>query len=127
MLAANKGKLQMALRNSEDKEEAQVTPVDDKIFDDMLSSMGQEKEEPKPAEPPKKAPEPDFKQFLNAAAPATKAPEPTEEVWAIEIFEGETKRIETIKRPLPKEGATKPAVSEPVDQSPTDIPTVQAG
>lgn len=129
MLAANKGKLQMALRNSEDKEEAQVSAVDDKIFDDLLSSKGQEKEEPlpKPAEPPKKAPEPDFKQFLNTAAPAPKALEPTEEVWAIEIFEGETKRIETIKRPLPKEGATKPPVSEPVDQSPTDIPTVQAG
>jgi hypothetical protein len=45
-------------------------------------------------------------------------------VWAIEIFEGDTKRVETIKRPILKGGATAPPVTEPGAQSPTDKPAV---
>jgi len=114
MLAASKGKLQMSLRNSEDRSEAQVAAVDDKIFDELASSMGVEKEEAKPkvTEPPKK-PEPDFKQFLQAAGPAPVRAEPTEEVWAIDIYEGDKKRVETIKRPLPKRGETEAKISQP--------------
>jgi hypothetical protein len=47
-------------------------------------------------------------------------------VWAIEIYEGETKRIEIIKRPTLKGGATVSPVSEPATQSPTDKPVVGA-
>src|SRR5262245_41197896 len=95
MLAASKGKLQMALRNGEDKEHAQVPTVDDRIFDEIASSKGADKDElSKKPEDEKKAKEAEVKQFLQAASPAA-----DEEVWAIEIFEGDTKRVETIKRP----------------------------
>ena len=129
MLAASKGKLQMSLRNSEDRGEAQVAAVDDKIFDELATSMGVEKEEAKPkaAEPPKKNPEPEFKQFLQAAGPAPVRAEPTEEVWAIEIYEGDKKRVETIKRPLPKRGETEPKISQPAAPQSSDKPAVEAG
>ena len=95
MLASSKGKLQMSLRNSEDRGEGNVAIVDDKIFDELATSMGLDKEEAKPKEPdpPKKNPEPEFKQFLQAASPAPVKAEPTEEVWAIEIYEGDKKRV----------------------------------
>src|SRR5258708_11822166 len=81
MLAASKGKLQMSLRNSEDRGETQRPAVDDKIFDELASSMGLEKEEPKvkAAEEPKKNTEPEFKQILEAASPDPVRAEPTEE------------------------------------------------
>ena len=122
MLAANKGKLQMALRNSEDKDEAKVATVDDQIFDEIMASKGAEKEA-KPAEEPKKEPAPDLSKFLQAAAPPS---EPEEEVWAIEIFEGDSRRVETIKMPAPKGGTTKPQAAEPEGQSPTEKPAAQA-
>jgi pilus assembly protein CpaB len=127
MLAATKGKLQMSLRNSEDRGEAQVAAVDDKIFDELATSMGLEKEEvkPKAAEPAKKAPEPEFKQFLQAGTPARA--EPTEEVWAIEIYEGDKKRVETIKRPLPKRSETEPTITPPAEPQSSDKPAVEAG
>jgi len=123
MLAASKGKLQMALRNGEDREHAQVATVDDRIFDEIASSKGVDKDElsKKPGDEEKKAKEADVKQFLQAASPAA-----DEEVWAIEIFEGDTKRVETIKRPTLKGGATSPPVSEPALPSPTDKPAVGA-
>jgi pilus assembly protein CpaB len=125
MLASNKGKLQMALRNSEDKEHAKAVAVDDHIFDEIQSTKGAETEEPgrKPVEVVKKAPEPEFKA---AASPAPAPNAPSEEVWAIEIYEGETKRVEIIKRPTLKGGATVSPVSEPATQSPTDKPVVGA-
>ena len=72
MLASSKGKLQMALRNSEDKDQAKVAAVDDKIFDELQATKGPEKEEPatEAGGTPKRSPEPDFKQFLQAASPA---------------------------------------------------------
>jgi pilus assembly protein CpaB len=129
MLAASKGKLQMSLRNSEDRGEAQVPAVDDKIFDELATSMGVEKEElkPKAAEPPKKNPEPDFKQFLQAAGPAPVRAEPTEEVWAIEIYEGDKKRVETIKRPLPKRGESDTKPSQPAESQSSDKLPAEAG
>ena len=124
MLAASKGKLQMALRNGEDKAEVHVAPVDDKIFDELQASTGKDKDdfEKKPVETEKKATE--LKQFLQAAAPVTGSPD--EEVWAIEIFEGETKRVETIKRPTLKGGGATSPVTQPVKQSPTDKPAAGA-
>src|SRR4029453_7530082 len=71
MLASSKGKLQMALRNGEDKEHAQVATVDDRIFDEIASSKGVDKEEV----PEKKAKEAEVKQFLQAASPAGAAEE----------------------------------------------------
>jgi pilus assembly protein CpaB len=129
MLASSKGKLQMALRNSEDRGDAHVAAVDDKIFDELAASMGLEKEEPKPkpAEEPKKNPEPEFKQFLQSAGPAPVRAEPTEEVWAIEIYEGDKKRVETIKRPLPKRGEKEPTISQPAAPQSNDNPAVEAG
>jgi pilus assembly protein CpaB len=118
MLAANKGKLQMALRNGEDKSSPHVAAVDDKIFDEIAASKGTEKEDPtkQPTDGDKKKTE-ELKQFLQASAPGAKA-DADEEVWAIEIFEGDTKRVETIKRPTLKGGA--PAA--PGKPSPTDKP-----
>ena len=128
MLAASKGKLQMSLRNSEDRDNAQVAAVDDKIFDELPTSIGLEKEElkPKAAEPLKPIPEPNFKQFLAAGAAVTPA-EPTDEVWTIFIYEGDKKRAETIKRALPKRGETEPTISQPAVPQSTDQPAVEAG
>jgi pilus assembly protein CpaB len=128
MLASNKGKLQMALRNGEDKESGKVAPVDDKIFEELASSKGADKEDPdkKPVEAAKKPVEKEFNKFLQAANPATSQPDEGMEVWAIEIFEGDTKRVETIKRPTLKGGATTAPVSEPAQQPPTDKPVVGA-
>jgi pilus assembly protein CpaB len=128
MLAANKGKLQMALRNGEDKAEVHVAAVDDKIFDEMQATKGADKEDldKKPADSGKKPAEKELKQFLQAASPAPSQPGAGEEVWAIEIFEGETKRVETIKRPTLKGGATASPVSEPAKPSPTDKPAAAA-
>jgi len=127
MLASNKGKLQMALRNSEDKDEAKVATVDDQIFDEFQATKGAEKEQ-KPDEEPKKESAPDLTKFLQAAAAAKppSEPEPSEEVWAIEIFEGDTRRVETIKLPAPKGGTTKPRTNEPAEPSPTEKPAVEA-
>ena len=129
MLASSKGKLQMSLRNSEDRADSKVAPVDDKIFDELQASMGLEKEDPKPkaAEPAKKQPEPEFKQFLQAAAPETARAEPTYEVWAIEIYEGDKKRVEIIKRPLPKREDPEPKITQPAVQQATEKPAVEAG
>ncbi len=127
MLASSKGKLQMALRNSEDKDPAKAVAVDDNLFDELQATKGTENADraAKPVEEPKK-PEPDFKKFLETASAPSSQPEETEEVWAIEIFEGDTKRVETIKRPILKGGATAPPVTEPGAQSPTDKPAVGA-
>src|SRR5262249_26901423 len=115
MLASSKGKLQMALRNGEDKETVDVAPVDDKVFDELQTSKGADREEPdlKPVDDAKKPSDKELKMFLQAAAPAPSQPEAGVEVWAIEIFEGETKRVETIKRPTLKGGATAAPASEP--------------
>jgi pilus assembly protein CpaB len=120
MLAANKGKLQMALRNGEDKSSPHVAAVDDKIFDEIAASKGAEKEDltKQPTDGDKKKNE-ELKQFLQASAPPADA---GEEVWAIEIFEGDAKRVETIKRPTLKGGAPAAPVSEPGKPSPTDKP-----
>lgn len=129
MLASSKGKLQMSLRNSEDHGETTSGIVDDKIFDELATSVGLEKEEAKPKEPepPKKNPEPEFKQFLQAASPAPVQAEPTEEVWAIDIYEGDKKRVEIIKRPLPKRSETETKLSQPALPQPTEKPAVEAG
>jgi pilus assembly protein CpaB len=128
MLAASKGKLQMALRNGEDKAEVHVAAVDDKIFDELQATKGADNDDAdkKPGEVEKKPVEKELKQFLQAAAPTPGQPDAGFEVWAIEIFEGETKRVETIKRPTLKGGGTTAPVSEPVKQSPTDKPAAGA-
>jgi pilus assembly protein CpaB len=126
MLASSKGKLQMALRNGEDKDQAQVPTVDDGIFDELQATKGADNDEvsKKAAEEAKKQREVEVKQFLQAAA--APAPAADEEEWVIEIFEGETRRVETIKRPTLKGGATSEPVSEPAQGSPTDKPASTA-
>src|SRR5579872_3294245 len=124
MLASNKGKLQMALRNSEDKDQAKVAAVDDNIFDEFQATKGAEKPEAKPIE--EKPPEPEVKQVVETAVAEASDPEPAEEVWAIEIFEGDTKRVEIIKMPTLKGGATKAPATEPAAQSPIDKPAAEA-
>src|SRR5262249_58431997 len=86
MLASNKGKLQMALRNGEDKSSPHVAAVDDKIFDEIAASKGAEKEDltKQPTDGDKKKNE-ELKQFLQASAPPVA--DAGEEVWAIEIFD----------------------------------------
>jgi len=129
MLASSKGKLQMALRNGEDKDHAQVATVDDRIFDELQSSKGADKDDvaKKSPDEEKKVREAEFKQFLQAASPAGQGAEAAEEeVWAIEIFEGDTRRVETIKRPTLKGGATTAPVSEPAAKSPNDKPVIGA-
>ncbi len=128
MLAANKGKLQMALRNSEDKDETQVAAVDDKFFDEFQAAKDPEKEEIEKSSVEVRKPAPvEFNKFLATEAPATTQPPiESEEVWAIEIFEGNTKRVETIKKPTLKGGATVPPVVEPAAPSPNDQPAVNA-
>lgn len=117
MLASSKGKLQMALRNSSDKEQVNASAIDDKIFDDVKATVGlEEPAEPKPAVV--KEPEPVAEVIVE---------EPAEESWAIEIFEGETRRVEIIKLPTSKGGSTtaKPAVA-PTAPSSADGPAVEA-
>lgn len=117
MLASSKGKLQMALRNSTDKDQVNVAAIDDKIFDDIKATVGaDEPAEPKP--PVVKEPEP------VAEIPVA---ELEDESWAIEIYEGETRRVETIKLPFRKEGSTtvKPAV-EPASGTSAEGPTAEA-
>ena len=71
--------------------------------------------------------EPEFKQFLQTAGPAPVRAEPTEEVWAIEIYEGDKKRVETIKRPLPKRGETETRIPLPAAPQSNDKLPVEAG
>ncbi|HTI50319.1 MAG TPA: Flp pilus assembly protein CpaB [Planctomycetaceae bacterium] len=122
MLAASKGKLQMALRNSADKEQANVAAIDDKIFDDAKATSGSEDtNDTKPvAKTPAPAPTP-VKEVVVVPE------EPEEDVWAIEIFEGETRRVETIKVPLPKRGPVKEQPAEgPATESTAEVPPVAA-
>ncbi len=140
MLAANKGKLQMALRNSEDKGDAHVPAVDDKIFDDLAATKGLEKEEPEP----QKAPEVKPVVVQEPVKPITPAVDPNEESWTITIFEGDKKRSEIvkIKRPGSKPPAvetqaaetqaaetqeTETQVAEPAEQPADQDPAVEAG
>jgi pilus assembly protein CpaB len=129
MLAANKGKLQMALRNGADKDQANVATIDDKIFDDFKATAGREtEEEPKEPVADKKSEAKNFKEFLQTDSAPEAAPEaPAEDEWAIEIFEGETRRVETIKIPRRSGGTTTngPAAA-PANKSSTDVPPVEA-
>ncbi|MBI3860504.1 MAG: Flp pilus assembly protein CpaB [Planctomycetia bacterium] len=127
-LANAKGKIQISLRNTEDKAEAHVSAVDDKIFDDLLATKGSDKEEfePKP---------------VVEAKPVVQEPvkpaDPTNESWTITIFEGDKKRDETIKLPISKSKAAEPAAAEPDAAQPTaaepaeeletDLTAVEAG
>lgn len=106
-LANTKGKLQMSLRNSEDKNDAHVAVVDDKIFDDLLATKGAEKEEPEPQKPPEVKP---------VVQEPPKPAEPADESWTITIFEGDKKREETIKLPLSKPRAEEPHAAQPAEQ-----------
>jgi pilus assembly protein CpaB len=97
MLASSKGKLQMALRNSADTEQANVSAIDDKIFDDAKASLGPEdSSDTKPAATP---PAP-VKEVVEVPV------EPEEDVWAIEIFEGETRRVENHQAPRSQTGGS---------------------
>lgn len=129
MLAANKGKLQMALRNGTDKEEANVSAIDDKIFEDFKAEIGKEiPDETKQPVADKKPEAKNFKEFLQTDSAPEAAPEaPAEDEWAIEIFEGETRRVETIKIPRRSGGTTTngPAAA-PASKSSTDVPPVEA-
>ncbi|MGQ0637405.1 MAG: Flp pilus assembly protein CpaB [Planctomycetaceae bacterium] len=124
MLAANKGKLQMALRNSSDKDQAKVAAVDDKIFDDLKATKGEEDSDPAAPAPeaPKKG-SPDFKKFLQSA-PAAQV-EVTDDVWAIEIFEGENRRVEQIKIPRKGDAVTEPPVETPAAAPHEEEPLVE--
>lgn len=118
MLASSKGKLQMALRNSSDKDQVNASAIDDKIFDDIKATAGSEEPvEPKPVAV--KEPEP--------VAEVVVVAEPEEDVWAIEIYEGETRRVETITLPTRKGGSTpsKP-VMEPVSGKAAEGPPAEA-
>lgn len=118
MLASSKGKLQMALRNSADTEQANVSAIDDKIFDDAKASLGPEdSSDTKPAA----APPAPVKEVVEVPV------EPEEDVWAIEIFEGETRRVETIKLPVSKQGAVQEKPAEgPATESTAEVPPVAA-
>jgi pilus assembly protein CpaB len=116
-LANSKGKLQMSLRNSEDKEEARVATVDDKVFDDLQTSQGTDREEPEPQKTV------EVKPVVQEVKPV----EPTEESWNITIFEGDKKRVETIKRPVQNPVVKEPQAALPADKPATATPVVQAG
>ncbi|HEY3964127.1 MAG TPA: Flp pilus assembly protein CpaB [Planctomycetaceae bacterium] len=120
MLAANLGKLQMALRNSEDKGDAQVAAVDDKIFDDLAATKGLESEEAEP----QKAPEVKPVVVQEPVKPITPAVDPNEESWTITIFEGDKKREEVIKikRPVSKPQAEE---TQPPETQATETPVIE--
>jgi len=129
MLAANKGKLQMALRNGMDKDEANVSAIDDKIFEDFKAETGKETTDETTQPVANKKPETkNFKEFLQTDSAPDAAPEaPAEEEWAIEIFEGETRRVETIKVPRRSGGTTTNGPgAAPANKSSTEVPPVEA-
>ena len=117
--AGQKGNLQLVLRGSSDSVEAEMTDIDDESFEGMDSEKGvdQPTEEPtKPAVVAAPAPEvepsepqKDLQAFLDAPPPPPAPapapaplpePEPVvapREIWSIEIFDGETKRVETME------------------------------
>lgn len=129
MLASNKGKLQMALRNGADKDEANISAIDDKIFEDFKAEVGKETVDDTKQPVASKQPETkNFKEFLQTdSAPEAAPAAPAEDEWAIEIFEGETRRVETIKIPRRSGGTTTngPAAA-PANKSSTDVPPVEA-
>jgi pilus assembly protein CpaB len=111
--AGQKGTLQLVLRGASDIVDVEMAHIDDESFEGLESEKGTEQaaEEPaKPAPAPEvTAPEPqkDLQAFLNAPPPPpapapAPLPEPEvvvapREIWSIEIYDGETKRVETME------------------------------
>lgn len=121
MLAANRGKLQMALRNSTDDDQAKVAAVDDKIFDDMPATKGAEHQSA--PEPESKKTTVELKKFVEEVA---QAPEPTEDEWAIEIFEGDNRRVEKITLPRLGGSVSETPAVEPGNSAPEhEVPLVE--
>lgn len=112
-LARSMGELQMALRNVDDKDDGKVAIVDTQIFDELKTLSGDKtdkaKEPPKTAEADKPK-QSEFKSFLNNQ-PQVETPTapPPPDVWVMEIFEGETRRLEEIRLPGPDGKLLPPA------------------
>ncbi len=87
MTAVSRGTLQMALRHLDDKDQVNASAVDDALFEEAPVGMGVDRTpEPPPVQPP-----PKIEPVVDAV------PEPAKEVWIMEIFEGESRRVEEIE------------------------------
>lgn len=113
--AGQKGTLQLVLRGASDSADIEMTDIDDESFEGLDAEKGVDQvaeEAPKPAPAPEvTAPEPqkDLQAFLNTPPPPpTPAPAPLppqepevvvapREIWSIEIYDGDTKRVETME------------------------------
>jgi pilus assembly protein CpaB len=124
------GELHMALRNAEDDGKGKDRVLDSRMFEDLKALTGVEKDPPKEvvkAAEPDKPKSTDFKAFLNKQEPASlPAPPPPPEVWVMEIYEGETLRLEEIKLPeagkrLANPDTALPPVKPAVNRSETDV------
>jgi pilus assembly protein CpaB len=125
MLAANKGVLQMALRHGEDKEPSKATAVDDRVFDEIETGRGLEPRQPDPPVMAKaEKPATPLKAFLEKAAAKEPVAPAKPNVWSIEIYEGETKRVEQIE--LGSDGKGTKIESSPVAADTTFTPNPPA-
>jgi pilus assembly protein CpaB len=118
MLAKEKGKLQLALRSAEDKESVQIAAIDEKFLEDGKATMGREgivEEEKKPAE--------DFTKFLETVVSAPPVAKEVGKEWAIEIYEGDHRRVEVVRIGKPA-GQFEPAIHNRggARQAPAQVP-----
>lgn len=105
------GEMHMALRNPDDDTKGKDRVLDSRMFEDLKALKGVEKEMSKEvakAEEPDKSKSADFKNFLKSQEPEP-TPEPIDTVWIMEIYEGETRRLEEIRLPGPDGRVAAPA------------------
>lgn len=141
-LASKLGTLQTALRNPNDRESIAAAGLDDDSFEGEQTSKGQEnesdaltsqrsKEDAREQEKPGS-----FKDYLKTKDANTDPAQPKDSntptaelpknIWVIEIYEGQTKRVEQIELPgAPGDGSIVPAVPQPA-QVPNSKPTATA-
>lgn len=119
MLAEDKGTLHLALRHKTDDVVAKAAPVDDTIFDEVDTQIGQrgpgEEENPEMAEAPRAE---SIARALQrelsgqGASPADSSAKPSDaqipgetapQTWKIQIYAGEQVRIEEVELPEEKE------------------------
>ena len=126
MLAKSKGELQMSLRNPDDKEAGKTVTMDEAIFEGSEASQGIDVPDeggPKMAQSTEGK---NFNEFLKKSAvteePAEVA-EPTKKFWTIDIYEGETKRVEKVELPDDSKELEK---APKHDKTPEKAPTAKS-
>lgn len=103
-LANMKGDITLALRSNTDDTIVESSPIDDAMFDEMATGIGESGENPLLArdrvfEEGQASPETgDVREFLNKQQGEPVA-EPVAEKWTITIYEGETVRVAEVELP----------------------------